>query len=121
LKNKETKEEHTMSNSIRWILFLTGIVAVILSVHYFLVPLWPSYPMMGWGYRHFGSRTFPWGSLTGLLTIFGVEFILYKLLFPSSGSQPTKKEEDFCLYCGREFQKGDPAAQEPPQAATQKG
>ena len=94
-----------MKNSTRWILFLAGIVVLILCIHYFLVPLWPSYPMMGWGYRHFGPRTFPWGFFIGLLSIIGL-FVLYKLLFPSSGSQSTK-EEDFCPYCGRDFQRSE--------------
>jgi nitrate reductase gamma subunit len=109
-----------MSNSIRWLLFLIGIAVVILAVHFFLVPSWPSYPAMGLRYHHFGPRTFPWGSFTGLLTIFGAGFILYKLLFPSSGSQSTK-EGDFCPYCGREFEKSGQATQEAPQAAVQKG
>ena len=106
LRNKETKEEQTMKNSTRWILFLAGIVVLILCVHYILVPLWPSYPMMGWGSHRFGPRTFPWGSFIGLLTIFGVGFVLYKFLFPSSGSQSTR-EEDFCPYCGREFERSE--------------
>jgi len=107
LKNKETKEERTMKNSTRWILFLSGIVVSILCVHYILVPLWPSYPVMGLGYRHFGPRTFPWGSFIGLLTIFGMGFILYKLLFPSNISQSVKEEEDFCPLCGREFERSE--------------
>jgi len=45
------------------------------------------------------------------LTIFGVGFVLYKILFPSSGSQ-SEKEEDSCPYCGREFEKAGPAPQE---------
>jgi len=93
-----------MSNSIRWILFLTGIVAVVLSVHYFLVALWPTYPMMGWGSHRFGPRAFPWGAFVGLFAIFGVGFILYKLFFPLSGSQSTIKKEEVCPYCGREFE-----------------
>ena len=87
-----------MKNSTRWILFLGGIVVLILCVHYIVVPLWPSYPMMGWGYHHFGPRAFPWGSFIGLLTILGVGFILYKLLSPSFGSQSIKGEEDLCTY-----------------------
>jgi len=67
--------------------------------------------MMGWGSHRFEPRTFPWGSLIGLLTIFGVGFVLYKILFPSSGSQ-SEKEEDSCPYCGREFEKVGPAPQE---------
>ena len=107
LRNKETKEEQTMKNSTRWILFLAGIVVLILCVHYFLVPLWPTYPIMRWGSHHFGPSTFPWSSFIGLLTIFGVGFVLYKLLFPSSGSQSTREEEDVCPYCGREFQRSE--------------
>jgi hypothetical protein len=103
-----------MSNSTRWILFLTGIVAVILSVHYFLVPLWPSYPMMGWGSHRFGPRIFPWGSFIGLLTIFGVGFVLYKLLSPASSSQ-SATEEDSCPYCGRKFERSESLSQEPPE------
>jgi len=94
-----------MKNSTRWILFLIGIVVLILCVHYFLVPLWPSYPMMGWGYRHFGPRTFPWSFFIGLLSVIGL-FVLYKLLFPSSGSQ-SAKEEHLCPYCGREFERSE--------------
>ena len=93
-----------MKNSTRWILFLTGIVVLILCVHYFLVPLWPSYPIMGWGYRHFGPRTFPWGFFIGLLSIIGL-FVLYKLFFPSHGSQSPREEEDLCPYCGRELER----------------
>jgi hypothetical protein len=103
-----------MKNSTRWILFLAGIVVLILCVHYFLVPLWPSYPMMGWGSHRFGPRTFPWGSLIGLLTIFGVGFVLYKFLFPSSGSQ-SEKEEDSCPYCGRNFHRSESISQGPPE------
>ena len=99
-----------MTNSIRWVLFLIGIAVLIVCVHYILMPLWPSYPMMDWGHRHSGPRTFPWGSFIGLLTIFGVGFILYKLFFPSSGS--TREEEDVCPCCGREFEKSDAVTQE---------
>ena len=91
-----------MKNSTRWVLFLAGIVVLILCVHYIFVPLWPSYPMMGWGSHRFWPRTFPWGPFIGLITIFGVGLVLYKCLFPSSGSQ-SAKEEDSCPYCGREF------------------
>ena len=108
-----------MKNSTRWIMFLGGIVILILCIHYFLVPLWASDPPMVPGHRHFGSRTFPWSSFTGLLAILGVGFVLYKLLFPSSGSQSTK-EEDFCPFCGREFQKDDQALQECSQTIVQK-
>ena len=99
------KEEKEMKDSTRWILFLGGIVVMILGIHYFFIPLWPSYPVMGWGSHRFGPRSFPWGSFIGLLTIFGVGFILYKLFFPSSGS--TREEEDVCPYCGREFERGE--------------
>jgi|CryGeyStandDraft_6_1057127.scaffolds.fasta_scaffold129567_2 hypothetical protein len=106
LKNKETKEERTMKNSTRWILFLSGIVVSILCVHYILVPLWPSYPVMGLGYRHFGPRTFPWGSILGLLLTFVIGFAWFKILFPSSGtsSSSEKKAEDFCPFCVGEFE-----------------
>jgi hypothetical protein len=60
--------------------------------------------VMGWGYRHFGPRIFPGVSFLGVLIAFIIGFALYKLLFPSSGSQP-KKEEKFCPYCGREFER----------------
>ena len=98
-----------MTNSIRWLLFLVGIGVLILCGYYIFMPLWPSYPMMDWGHRHSGPRTFPWGSFIGLLTIFGVGFILYKLFFPSSGST---REEDVCPCCGREFEKSDAVTQE---------
>jgi hypothetical protein len=109
-----------MKNSTRWALFLGGIVVMILGIHYFFIPLWPTYPTIGWGYRHFGPRTFPWGSFIGLLILFGMGFVLYKFLFPSSGSQ-SEKEEDSCPYCGRKFEKGDQAAQESPPTVILKG
>jgi len=96
-----------MKISTRWILFLAGIVVLILCVNYILMPLWPSYPVMGWGFRHFGPRTFPWGSFLGLLIAFIIGLALYKLLFPSSASQLAKEEEDFCPYCGRELERSE--------------
>ena len=95
-----------MKTSTRWILFLAGIGVLILCAHYILVPLWPSYPMTGWGSHRFGPRTFPWGPFIGFLPIFGVGLVLYKCLFPSSGSQ-SNKEEDSCPYCGREFERSE--------------
>jgi len=109
-----------MTNSIRWLLFLIGIAVITLCGYYVFMPLWPSYPVMGWGHRHSGPRTFPWGSIVGLLTLFGVGFILYKLFFPSSGS--TREEEDACPCCGREFEKSDAVTQESsPKPIIQKG
>ena len=111
-----------MKNSTRWALFLGGIVVMIFSIYYFFVPLWPAHPTIGWGYRHFGTRTFPWGSFIGLLTLFGMGFVLYKLFFPSSRSQSTREEEDVCPYCGREFEKSDAVTQESSsKAIIQKG
>ena len=95
-----------MKNSTRQILFLGGIAVLILCVHYIVVPLWPSYPVMGWGYHHFGPRAFPWGFFIGLLGIIGI-FVLYKLLFPSSVSKSAKEEEDLCPYCGQEFERSE--------------
>jgi hypothetical protein len=96
-----------MKTSVRWVLFLAGIVVLILCVHYLLVPSWASYPMIGWGFHRFGPRIFPWGSFIGLLTILIIGFVLYKLIFPPSGSQATKEKENFCPCCGREFQQNE--------------
>jgi len=107
LRNKQTKEEQTMKNSTRWILFLAGIVVLILCVHYFLVPLWPSYPTTGWGYRHFGPRTFPWVFLLELLIAFIIGFALYKLLFHHPDLNQREKRRMSAPYCGREFQRSE--------------
>lgn len=101
-----------MKNALRWMLFLVGIVVLVLGVHYFLVPYFPlpfrsSYPMIGWGFHRFGPRMFLWDSFLGLLAIIGIGFLLYKLIFPSSGSQATKEKENFCPCCGREFQQDE--------------
>jgi nitrate reductase gamma subunit len=92
-----------MKASRRWLLFLGGVVVLFLGIHYLLVPSWASYPMIGWGFHRFGPRIFPWGSFIGLLAIIGSGFLLYKLIFPLSGSQATKEKENFCPCCGREF------------------
>ena len=97
-----------MKASGRWILFLAGIVVLVLWVHYVLVPSWAIYPMIGWDFHRFGLRIFPWGSYIGLLTILVIGFVLYKLILPTSGSQATKEEEDFCPFCGRELRGSNP-------------
>ena len=100
-----------MTNSIRWVLFLVGSVLLILCVHYILVPLWPTPSLIGWRPHHVTYRGFPWGSFVGLLAVFGIGFILYKLLFPTSGSESTG-EKRFCPYCGRDFQEDSTVGQE---------
>ena len=82
-----------MKNSTRWILFLGGIVVLILGVHYIVVPLWPSYPVMGWGYHHFGPRTFPWGFFIGLLGIIGMDSFCtsFSSLHPALNQQRKKR------------------------------
>lgn len=104
-----------MKASVRWVLFLAGIVVLILCVHYFLVPSWASYPMTGWGFHRFGPRIFPWSSFIGLLTILVIGFVLYKLLFPSSGSQGTKEEENLCPHCGQKLQQSEPDSKKSPE------
>jgi hypothetical protein len=46
---------------------------------------------------------FPWGPVVGLAAISAGGFIWYKILFSSSSSQSTKKEEDLCPYCGQKL------------------
>ena len=103
-----------MNTLIRWILFLAGVVVLILCVHYFLVPLWTSYPMIGWGSRHFRPRMFSWGPVVGLIAILAGGIVWYKLLFPSSGSQ-SKEEDDLCPYCGQKLTQGEPDSNKPPE------
>jgi hypothetical protein len=108
-KNKFIKEEQAMNNSTRWILFLGGIGVLVLGMYYFINSsslFWQPYSVMGWRPYYFGPRTFPRVSFLGLLIAFIVGLVLYKLLFPSSGSQP-KNEEKFCPYCGREFERSE--------------
>jgi hypothetical protein len=98
-----------MKNSTRWILFIAGIGVLVLGMYYFINPswlFWPPYSTMGWRPHYFGPRTFPWASFLGLLIAFIIGFALYELLFQSLGSQP-KKEENFCPYCGREFERSE--------------
>jgi hypothetical protein len=98
-----------MKNSTRWILFIGGIGVLVLGMYYFINPswlFWPPYSTMGWRPHYFGPRTFPGVSFSGLLIAFIIGFALYKLLFPSSGSQP-KKEEKFCPLCGRDLQRSE--------------
>ncbi len=109
-----------MKTSVRWVLFLAGVVVLVLCVHYFLGPYFPlpfraSYPMIGWGFHRFGPGIFPWGSFVGLLTILVIGFVLYKLLFPSSGSQATKEEEGFCPHCGQKLQKSEADSKRSPE------
>jgi hypothetical protein len=104
-----------MKTSARWVLFLAGIVVLVLCVHYVLVPSWAIYPMIGRGFHRFGPRIFPWGSFTGLLTILVIGFVLYKLILPTSGSQATKEEEDFCPFCGRELRGSKPIPKTSPE------
>jgi hypothetical protein len=94
-----------MKNSRRWAWFLAAAAVLSLGLYYFIVPSHAVYAMMGLGDRHFEASTFPWGFIIGLLSIIGL-FVLYKLLFPSSGSQSTK-EEDLCPYCGRELERSE--------------
>jgi len=96
-----------MKTSLRWVLFLAGIVVLIMCVHYFLLPLWASYSMMGWGSHRFGPRMFPWGSFIGLGAILAGGFIWYKVLFPSSSSQ-SREEEDLCPYCNQKLPQSQP-------------
>jgi len=98
-----------MKNLTRWILFLGVIGVLFLGIYYFINPsllFWPPYSAMGWRPYYFGPRTFPGVSFLGLLIAFIVGLALYKLLFPSSGSQP-KKEEKFCPFCGRDLQRSE--------------
>jgi len=98
-----------MKTSTRWILFIAGIGVLVLGMYYFINPswlFWPPFFAMGWRPHYFGPRTFPWVSFLGLLIAFIIGFALYKLLFLSSGSQP-KKEEKFCLHCGREVERSE--------------
>ena len=96
-----------MKNSTRWVLFLAGIGVLILGMYYFVVPSWPVYSMAGWRSHHLGSRVFPWGSFLGLLITFILGLALYKLVFRSSDSNTEEKKDDFCPYCGRDFQRGE--------------
>ena len=96
-----------MKNSTRWVLFLVGAAALIIGVYYFVLPSWPVYPMIGWRSHHFGPRTFPWAFLLWPSIALMIGFAFYKLLFPSSGSQSTRVEEDYCPYCGREFERSE--------------
>ena len=98
-----------MNKSTRWILFIAGIGVLVLGMCYFIIPswlFWPPFFAMGGRLHYFGPKTFPWVSFLWLLIAFIVGFALYKLLFPSSGSQP-KKEERFCPYYGREFERSE--------------
>lgn len=98
-----------MKNSTRWILFFAGIGVLILGMYYFVNPswlFWPPYSTMGWRPHYFGPRIFSWVPFLGLSIAFIIGFTLYKLLFPSSGSQP-KKEEKFCPFCGRDLQRSE--------------
>ena len=103
-----------MKTSTRWLLFLAGVVVLILCVHYFLVPLWASYPTIGWGSRHFRPRMFPWGSVVGLAAMLAGGFIWYKVLFPSSGSK-SRDEEELCPYCNQKLPQSQPDSKIPPE------
>jgi hypothetical protein len=96
-----------MKHSTRWILLVAGAAVLIFGLYYFILPSWSAYAMMGWGFRHFGPRTFPSGSFLGLLIAFIIGLAICKLLFPSSASQSAKEEEDFCPYCGRELERSE--------------
>lgn len=102
-----------MKSSVRWVLFFFGIGVLLLSLYYLIPNSWSAYPVTYWRGHPFGPRTFPWGFFLGLLTVFAVGFILCNLFFPSSGS--AKEEEDFCPYCGRDFQRSESLSQEPPE------
>jgi hypothetical protein len=71
--------------------------------------------MIGWGFYRFGPRIFPWGSFIGLLTVLVIGFVLYKLIFPSSGSRSKKEEENFCPFCGRELRRSEPISMTSPE------
>ena len=102
-----------MKTSLRWVLFLAGIVILSLSVHYFLVPLWASHPVMDWRSHRFGPRMFLWGSFIGLMNILIIGFVWYKLLFPSYRSQSTKAEEDLYPYYGQTLQQSETDSKKP--------
>jgi hypothetical protein len=102
-----------MKKSTRWLLFIAGIGVLVLGMYYFINPswlFWPPYSTMGWRPHYFGPRTFPGVSFLGLLIAFIIGFALYKLLFPSSGSQP-KKGEKFCPFCGRDLRESEPISE----------
>ena len=105
-----------MNTSMRWGLFLAGLVVLILCVHYFLIPLWPGYPPIGWASRHFRPRMFPWGSLVGLAAMVIGGFVWYKILFPSSGSKPTE-EDDLCPYCNQKLPQSEPDPKKPSESS----
>ena len=92
---------------MRWLLFLAGVVVLILCAHYYLVPLWASFPPIGWGSRHFRPRMFPWGSVVGLAAMVAGGFVLYKVLFPSSSYQ-SREEEELCPYCNQKLLQSQP-------------
>jgi hypothetical protein len=102
-----------MKNSVPWILFFAGMVILTFGTYYFFNSFFPFHSVASSGSHHFGPRTFLWGFFLCLLTVFAVGFILYNLFFPSSGS--AKEEEDFCPFCGREFQRSESLSQEPPE------
>jgi len=103
-----------MKTSTRWLLFLAGVVGLILCVHYFLVPLWASYPTIGWGSRHFRPRMFPWGSVVSLVAMLAGGFIWYKVLFPSPSPQ-LRKEEELCIYCNQKLPQSQPDSKKSPE------
>lgn len=97
-----------MKTSVRWVLFLFGIAVLILCLHYFLVPSWAAYPMIGLRFHRFGPGIFPWSPFIGLLTIFVIGFVLYRVIFPPSSSQATKGKENFCPWCGHKLTPREP-------------
>ena len=97
-----------MKTSVRWVLFLFGIAVLILCLHYFLVPSWAAYPMIGLRFHRFGPGIFPWSPFIGLLTIFVIGFVLYRVIFPPSSSQATKGKENFCPLCGHKLTPREP-------------
>jgi len=108
LRNKETKEEQTMKNTMRWGLFIAGISILFLFFYYFFFPFWPLHPSFGWRVHSFGPRIWPAFPLFGMLILIVAGTLIAKYFFQAlrDSSMPKKDELAFCPHCGRDLRQG---------------
>ena len=98
-----------MKNTIRWGFFLAGIGILFLFLYYFILPLWPFHPAIGWGHYHFGPRVFPFFPFLTLAVMFAAGFLILNFLFRTKGSTVSKEEKrSFCPFCGSDLRQAEP-------------
>jgi hypothetical protein len=94
-----------MSNSLRWILFLSGIVLVVGVIYGIFFHIWPFYPVWGWRYHSFGPRMWPVFPFFGMLILIVAGILVAKYFFQALRAPSLSKKDEltFCPNCGKDL------------------